>query len=115
MKVDFSKKSRYETIIQLLDENNAGLTEQDKKHIQGAFGVRGAYKGYLTKNKPNNNKKPLSAAAWLAMQPNGFKISIGAIMFLTDEQKELYSKLDKFKYPAWLDKDKETLSNLGVW
>lgn len=114
-KIDFSKKSRFQTIIELLDKNNAGLTEQDKEHIKSAFGVRGQYAGYLTKNKPNNNKKPMAAAAWLAMQPNGYKISIGAIMFLSDEQKALYDKLDKFKYPAWLDRDKEILSNLGVW
>lgn len=107
--------------IKALEKNGVELDDKEKAAIVGAFGVRGRYAGYLTKNKPNGNKKPLEAAAWLAMQPNAYKTSMSALMFLFDKERELYDKLTKLpngeliNYPANFDLDMEQLKNMGVW
>ncbi len=115
------KNVKAQAIVEVLNKNGVVFTEKELAAIDGAFCTRGAYAGYLYKNKPNGRTKPLESAAWLAMQPNPFKVGMVALMMLFDEEKALFDKLSRLpngeviKYPAALDKDKETLTNLGVW
>ena len=115
------KMEKHEAIIKVLGENGIELTDKEKNAIKGAFCTKGAYKGYLYKSKPNVNKKPLESAAWLALQPNPYKIGMAALMMLSDEEKALFDKLSRLpngqsiKYPSFLDKDREALEKMGVW
>ncbi len=110
-----------QAIVEVLNKQGVVFTEKELAAIDGAFCTRGAYAGYLYKNKPNGRTKPLESAAWLAMQPNVYKIGMGAIMMLFGEEQELYNKLSKLpngeviRYPAMMDKDMESLKRLGVW
>lgn len=112
---------KLQAIIDVLTKNGVKFTDSDIQAMQKAFSTRGAYKGYLKKNKPNGNKEPLAAAAWLAMQPNAYKIGMIALFMMRDEERALFDKLSKLpngetiKYPAMLDKDMESLKKMGVW
>lgn len=68
--------------------------------------------GRLLSRRPAD---PCASAAWLAIQPNPFKVSVGACLFLRGEARSVFDKLSKFTWPVWLDADASALVELGVW
>ena len=82
------------------------------------FGVRGKFKGWLRSKPPAD---PSAEAVWLALmwESNYHKMSIGAVMMLSDEPKKLFNRLQAIlkdvPYLAWLDKDRVGLETMGVW
>jgi len=103
-----------ETIIDVLIKNGVELSDDDKLGIIKAFSERGKYAGYLKKNLPKRDNT-LSRGAWLGLQPNVYKISVGAVLMLDDANRVLHDKLVNFDMPYWLDKDMRNLKEMGVW
>lgn len=107
--------NRQQKLLDLLKAQGVELTELELQAIDRCFGKRGAYKGYLTKNAPNSRKFPLANVVYNAITPNAYKMQICNLMFMPDEYKSTYNKLSAFKYPAWLDLDREKLQQWGAW
>lgn len=107
--------NKAEQIIELLAANGVSLDEREQIALKNCFGVRGKYKGYLKAKAPAQSKHPLENAIYNAIQPNPYKVQIFNLMCMSEETRETYYKLSPFKYPAWLDLDKEQLQALNAW
>ena len=111
------EKTRYqivtETVIAVV-QGKVELSDDEKTGILKAFSSRGKYAGYLKKDCPKRDNT-LARAVWLAIQPNVYKISIGSVFMLPDNERATHDKLNKFDFPAMLDKDMQALQNMGVW
>jgi len=107
-----------ETIIDVLIKNGIELSDDEKQGIIKAFSTRGSYAGYLKKSLPKRGNT-LARGAWLGLQPNIYKISVGAVLIsasaLDDANMALHDKLVKYNMPYWLDKDMRNLKEMGVW
>ena len=111
-----------ETISEVLANRSEemGLAQNSKEladAFQECFGQRGKYKGWLKNKRP---KGELSEPIWLALigNANAHKLSIGAVMMLSDEQRKLYKTLDTIferVSVGWLDLDRVALTEMGVW
>ena len=102
-------------LLSLLKAKDVALTDVELIALDRCFGKRGAYKGYLTKNPPNSRKFPLANAIYQAITPNPYKLQICNLMFMSDDCKDTYNKLEPFQYPDWLDLDKSRLKEWGAW
>jgi hypothetical protein len=86
--------------------------------LKAAVTTRGRHKGLLLAKAPKSDT--LAYAAWQAAQfcCNPFKVSIVGIMFLNDEQREVYEEVlaifDGLGIKS-LDRDRNSLERLGVW
>ena len=80
--------------------------------VRAALSGSGKHAGRLLSKCPSEE---LAAAAWQAIQPNPFKVSIGRLFFLRGEAKVLFDKLSAHDWPDWLDRDKHALVRFGVW
>lgn len=58
---------------------------------------------------------PWAKAAWLGIQPNPFKISVGACLMLPQPQRALLERLSAIRFPSALDADREALERMGAW
>jgi hypothetical protein len=94
--------------------NRAELTETERGYLWGAIVTRGNRAGQLKRRMPSG-ACGLSQAAWLGVQPNPWKVSFSALVFLRGDEKALYEKLARFNWPGWLDQDRAELVSLGVW
>ena len=97
------------------------ISDTAAQAIYDAVAHRGKHKGQLLARCPASNT--LAAAAWQAamMRCNPYKVSIGALMFFSDEQRAVYHELEKVfeLMPRGsrinLDRDRQALESLGVW
>ena len=104
----------YQIVIDVLINNGILLSAAEETGIKKAFSSRGPYKGYLKKDMPKRDNT-LARAVWLAIQPNVYKISIGSVLMLSDDERATHDKLNKISFPSSLDKDMINLQNMGVW
>ena len=98
------------------------ISDKAGKALHGACYKNGPHKGRLLKNAP---KDPAARAAWYGAQMtcNPYKVSIAALMFMRDEEREIYREVEKLfddmKAAGWrpegLDRDRYNLELLGVW
>jgi len=84
------------------------LSDRERKAVRDALSSRS---GRLKASAPVES---WAKAAWNGLQPNPWKIQIGAMMFLPDEERSLLNRLSKHTWPVALDKDIEALSRMGV-
>ena len=98
------------------------ISEQAGQALYKACYKNGPHKGRLLKNPP---KDPIARAAWYGAQSvcNPYKLSIGALLFMPDNEREIYREVEKIfddmKAAGWrpegLDRDRYTLEMLGAW
>jgi len=84
------------------------LSDRERKAVRDALSSRS---GRLKANAPVES---WAKAAWNGLQPNPWKTQVGALMFLPDEERSLWSRLSTHTWPVALDKDIEALSRMGV-
>jgi hypothetical protein len=101
------KRSDLGTIVSAI-EKVIPLTENQRIAVLGALSP---ITGRLRSKRPQG----MAGAAWQGMQPNPWKISVGAFMFTTDEGQGLTEKLSRYRWPACLDIDAHKLAEMGVW
>lgn len=104
----------YQIVINALIQNSIELSDNEKDGIKRAFSARGKYAGYLKKDTPRRDNT-LARACWLAIQPNYYKTGVGAVLMLSDVEKQTYDKLSKITFPSILDKDMHNLQAMGAW
>ena len=99
----------------------AVISDTAARALRDAVATRGKHKGMLLAKCPASNT--LAAAAWQAaqMHANPYKVSIGAVLFFSEEQRAIYHELTgifetlcKGRRLAW-DRDREALQALGAW
>lgn len=98
------------------------ISEQAGRALHGAACHKGANKGRLLKNPPRDK---FARAAWFGAQMvcNPYKVSIPALIFMSDEERAIYREIetlfDAMKAAGWrpelLDSDRATLERLGAW
>lgn len=86
--------------------------------LKDAVAARGKHKGLLLAKAPKSDT--LAYAAWQAAQLccNPDKVSIAGLLFLTDEQREVYAEILAIFEGLGiksLDRDRNGLERLGVW
>jgi len=92
-----------------------------KAALAGAYATRGRHRGQLLARCPGSHT--MAAAAWQGamLACNPYKASIGAVLFMTPEQKAvLHEVLSHFEtlpreYRILAERDREALERLGVW
>jgi hypothetical protein len=97
------------------------LSDTAKTALQQCYATRGKHKGQLLARCPASNT--LAAAAWQGAMLicNPYKASIGAMLFMTAEQRairdEILSHFEKLprEYIVMMERNRETLESLGVW
>ena len=104
----------YQIVIDVLINNGVLLSAAEETGIKKAFSSRGPYKGYLKKSCPKRDDT-LARAVWLAIQPNVYKISIGSVFMLPNNERNTFDKLNEISFPYVLDKDMKNLKDMGVW
>jgi hypothetical protein len=93
--------------------NTVPLSDREKAAVVTALNSR---TGQLKAKSPSAfDGDGLACAAWQGLQPNAFKVSVGACLFLHGESRDLFERLSKVRWPAALDKDKAALVALGAW
>jgi hypothetical protein len=96
------------------------LSEKAKAALESCFVTRGKNKGALLKNAPPSSS--LAYAAWQGAMIvcNPYKVSIAGLMFMAEEQLEVYREVESFftslpKEARFLDRDRLALESLGAW
>ena len=97
------------------------LSPTAKSALADAYATRGKHRGQLLKRCPRSHT--LAAAAWQGamMVCNPFQVSIGAILFMTAAQREVFDEVKVHfealprDYQIMAQRDRETLESLGVW
>jgi hypothetical protein len=95
------------------------LSDKTKQAIIDCIATRGKHKGQLKANPPRSTT--LAYAAWqgLVLTFNPYKASIGGIIFMTDEQREVMREAEAWaeanKALRYLDRDRASLESLGAW
>ncbi len=95
--------------------NAVSLTEAERAGVILALNSR---TGQLKAKSPSAFGTPvekLACAAWQAIQPNAFKVSVGTCLFLRGEARDLFDRLSKVRWPDCFDKDKQALKTQGAW
>lgn len=100
------------------------LSPAAKEALMKCFATRGKNKGLLLAKAPSPFKEEtrLAYAAWQGamLACNPFKASIGGMMFMKADQKEIMREVTAYidARPALkkvLDRDRNALEQLGVW
>jgi len=97
------------------------LSTVAKQALIAAYATRGPNRGRLLAKCPKS--ETLAAAAWQGamLSCNPFKASIGAMLFMTEEQRavrdEVLAHFDALPkaYRIMAQRDREALEALGVW
>ena len=95
------------------------ISDAAAQALYGAVCHKGKNKGLLLARAPES--RSLAYAAWQAamMTCNPYKVSIAGLIFMSEEQRAIYTELDKLftANPQWrgLDRDRSALETLGVW
>lgn len=85
------------------------LTDDEKGGILRALSTA---TGRLKASPPRD---PWGRAAWLGIQPNPFKVGVGACLLLPEGPRALLERLSAIPFPASLDKDRDALERMGAW
>ena len=93
----------------------ANLTQAGRKAVQTVICTKGEHRGRLLAKPPCRFDNEMGYAAWMGLQPNHFKHSVGGILCLTVKAKEFMANLMKRDWPLWLDRDSDALNKMGVW
>jgi hypothetical protein len=98
------------------------ISDKASQAIYGACVTRGKAKGLLKRNPP---KDRFARAAWYGAQSvcNPFKLSISALMFMPDDEREIYRETEKIfdwlkaqgASVVLLDQDRLALERMGAW
>lgn len=94
------------------------ISDTAAQALKAAVATRGKHKGLLLSKAPPS--RSLAYAAWQAAMLccNPYKASIAGIMFMSEEQREVYNEvLAIFEGLGIksLDRDRSGLERLGVW
>jgi len=97
------------------------ISDKAARAMQQAVCQRGKKKGFLLARPPRVDTA--ASAAWqaAAMHYNPYKVSIGALMFMSPENRAIYDEwLNIFetldpKAIAKIDRDRVALQGLGAW
>jgi len=97
------------------------LSDIAKQALAGAYATRGPHRGQLLARCPKSDT--LAAAAWQGamLVCNPFKASIGAMLFMNEEQRAIRNEVMKHfetlprEYLILAQRDREALETLGVW
>jgi hypothetical protein len=97
------------------------LSDTAREALRGAYATRGKHKGQLLARCPRSST--LAAAAWQGamLVCNPYQASIGAMLFMTDEQRavrdEIVAHFEALprEYLIMAQRDREALESLGVW
>ena len=97
------------------------LTDKARTALAACYATRGKHKGQLLARCPPS--RTLAAAAWQGamLSVNPFQASIGAMLFMSAEQREVRDEvLAHFDampkaYRIMAQRDREALEALGVW
>src|SRR6185436_5725649 len=102
-------------------EKTMSLAAAGREALKLAYASKGKNRGQLLAKCPKSNT--LAAAAWQGamMVCNPYQVSIGAILFMTAEQRELFEQVKNHfealprEYQILAQRDREALERLGVW
>lgn len=94
------------------------ISDKSAHALKAAVATRGKHKGLLLSKAPPS--RSLAYAAWQAAMLccNPYKASIAGIMFMSEEQREVYNEvLAIFEGLGIksLDRNRNGLERLGVW
>jgi len=97
------------------------LSDNARNALAGAYATRGKHRGQLLARCPRS--ETLAAAAWQGamLVVNPYRASIGAMLFMTAEQKavrdEIVAHFEALprEYQILAQRDREALERLGVW
>jgi hypothetical protein len=97
------------------------LSDQSKAALAACFATKGKHKGQLLAKCPRSNT--LEAAAWQATMlcVNPFRASIGAVIFMTAEQRIVWNEVMTFieslpkETQVALERNRQALEQWGVW
>lgn len=97
------------------------LSETARGALRLAYASKGKHRGQLLAKCPRSDS--LAAAAWQGamLVCNPYKASVGAMLFMTNEQKlirdEIIEHFDKLprEYKIMAQRDREALERLGVF
>jgi len=97
------------------------LSSEARQAIDATLATKGPYKGRIARKAPRATTLAYAARQALLMRINPFKVSIGGIMFMDEQQKLIYAEITKWlttqpdRELNALDKDRSELETLGVW
>lgn len=94
------------------------ISDKAAQALHGAVSHRGKSKGMLLAKAPPSNT--LAFAAWhgAMMVCNPYKVSIPGLLFMTDEQREVFREVEAVLESIGvksLDRDRNALQRIGVW
>ena len=97
------------------------LSDTARSALKGAYATRGKNRGQLLAKCPRADT--LAAAAWQGamMVCNPYQVSIGAVLFMSAEQRALFEEVQAHfntlprEYQILAQRDRETLEKLGAW
>ena len=96
------------------------ISDKAARALFDAVAQSGKHKGYLKAKAPPS--QTLAYAAWQGAQMvcNPYKVSIPGLMFMTDEQREIFREVEAFmqQYKETMkhaDRDRHALESIGAW
>jgi hypothetical protein len=97
------------------------LSDNARNALAACYATRGKHRGQLLARCPASHT--LAAAAWQGamMVCNPFKISIGAVLFMSAEQRAIRNEIQAHfesmprDYLIMAERNREALETLGVW
>ena len=94
------------------------ISDKASRALYDACSHKGRSKGLLLAKAPPSNS--LAYAAWQGAMIvcNPFKVSIMGLMFMTEEQREVYREIETMLESLGvksLDRDRNALQRMGVW
>jgi len=97
------------------------LSETARGALRLAYASKGKHRGQLLAKAPKSST--LAYAAWQGamMVCNPYRVSIGSVLFMTDEQKLILNEVQVHfeslprEFQIMASRDRETLESLGVW
>jgi len=97
------------------------LSDKARAALRSAYASKGAHRGQLLARCPKSDT--LAAAAWQGAMTvcNPYQISVGAILFMNEEQRAVYEEVRQHfetiprEFQIMAARDRETLESLGVW
>ena len=97
------------------------LSDKAREALRACYATRGEHRGQLLARCPHSST--LAAAAWQGAMliVNPYRASIGSILFMTPEQREVRDEIISHfesmprNYLIMAERNREALENLGVW
>ena len=96
------------------------LSDRAKAAIRGALVQKGPHRGRLLRQCPRSGTD--AEAAWQALEAsaNPYKVSVGRLLFMAADSRELFLEIDRYLSATrtdvrGLDSDRSALEALGAW